>query len=454
MAQLHLKHNSKIAIIGAGPAGAFFAYFARKIAVEKRMNVSITIFDGKDFTRLGPVGCNMCAGILSETLLNKLEEEGLSVPDERIQRRISGYYLQTQNDRLLLTHPKSTPRITTVFRGNGPRFHATDETISFDDFLLARVKSKGVEVISEPVKDILLAVDPERPVRVIYGDGYEFEADLVVGAFGVNSALLKRLSNYSPPKVLRTCQAEIYLGQRYIRETIGNNICTFRLGIKGMRFAAFVPKSDYITVTVVCENDASRDDLLRFLGHPEVRGWLPNSFKLPEQLCVCFPRIPIKAARNPFDDRFVIIGDASFSRYFKNGIESAYLTAKLAAETAFKLGISKDAFQKGYFKQAKKQIIRDNFYGRLLLKIDSVLSKSSILSEAHLKLASPEDALSEDSSAGVQIRSILWNMLTGNIPYKAIFFQSLKPALQLKLSLSIGHIIFKRAFRWILKIAH
>lgn len=446
MAQLHLQHNSKIAIIGAGPAGAFFAHFARKIAIKKNMGISITIFDGKDFTRRGPTGCNMCAGVLSETLLSKLEYEGLSVPDERIQRRISGYYLQTQTDGLLLSHPTGMPRITTVFRGNGPRFNSTDEAISFDDFLLAHVKSGGVEVISEPVKDILPAVDPQKPIRVIYGDGYEFEADLVVGAFGVNSALLKKFSSYEPPEVLRTCQAEIHLGQDYIRETMGDNICTFRLGIRGIRFAAFVPKSDYITVTVVCKDDASKDDLLRILEHPAVLKWLPDDFELPEHFCICFPRIPITASRNPFADRFVIIGDASFSRYFKNGIESAYLTAKLAVESAFELGISEDAFREGYFKRAKKQIIRDNFYGRLLFKIDSVLSKSTMLSEAHLTLAS------QNNSSGIRIRNILWNTLTGNIPYRAIVFQSLNPILQLKLLLSIWHITFKRASQWILGV--
>ena len=444
---MHLKNNSKIAIIGAGPAGAFFAHFARKIAIEKKMNVSITIFDGKDFTRLGPAGCNMCAGILSETLLKRLEDEGLSVPDERIQRRIAGYYLQTQTDRLLLTHPGGKPRITTVFRGNGPRFHATDETISFDDFLLTNVKAADVAVISEPVKDILPADDGQKPARIMYGDGYEFDADLIVGAFGVNSTLLKKFGNYKPPKFLRTCQAEIYLGRDYIRETMGDNICTFRLGMKGIRFAVFVPKSDYITVTVVCKGDASKDDLLRILTHPTVSGWFPDDFKLPEHFCFCFPRIPITAARHPFADRFVIIGDASFSRYFKNGIESAYLTAKLAAETAFELGISENAFREGYFKGARKQIIRDNFYGRLLLKIDSVLSKSAMLSQAHLKLAS------QNNGPGVQMRNILWNMLTGNSPYRAIFFQSLNPTLQLKLSFSIWHIIFKRAFQWILRRA-
>jgi len=447
MTQLHLKDNSKIAIIGAGPAGTFFAHFARKIAIEKKLNVSITIFDGKDFIRRGPTGCNMCAGVLSETLLNKLEDEGLSVPDERIQRRISGYYLQTQTGRLLLTHPMGkSQQIATVFRGNGPRFHSADGTISFDDFLLAHVKSEGVKVISEPVKDVLLTVDSQKPVRVIYGDGYEFEADLVVGAFGVNSALLKKISNYKPPEVLRTCHAEIYLGQHYIRETMGDNICTFRPEIKGVQFVVFVPKFDYITVTVVCKGDASKDDLLRILEQLTACGWLPDSFTLPEQFCVCFPRLPITAARNPCADRFVIIGDASFSRYFKNGIESAYITAKLAAETAFELGISEDAFRKGYFKRAKKQIVKDNFYGRLLFKIDSMLSKSAMLSEAHLKLAS------RDNKTGVRMQNILWNMLTGNTSYRAIFFQSLYPTLQLKLSLSIWQAIFKRALQWILRM--
>ena len=72
-----LKDGSKIAIIGGGPAGSFFAHFAQKWALKRGTDVSITIFDGKDFLQRGPKGCNLCAGIIAESLNQKMKEETL-----------------------------------------------------------------------------------------------------------------------------------------------------------------------------------------------------------------------------------------------------------------------------------------------------------------------------------------------------------------------------------------
>lgn len=145
---LRLQNGAKIAVIGAGPAGTFFADFASQLAEERGFRVSITLFDGKDFTMEGPTGCNLCAGVISETLVKRLEERGIVIPDERVQRRIEGYHLWGRAGGLLLRHRKGEKRITTVFRGNGPRFSGQSGNISFDDYLLERVKRKGIQVFS------------------------------------------------------------------------------------------------------------------------------------------------------------------------------------------------------------------------------------------------------------------------------------------------------------------
>ena len=49
-----LEDNSKIAIIGGGPAGSFFAYFVLKNAEQKGIKVDVTIFEGKSFCQKGP----------------------------------------------------------------------------------------------------------------------------------------------------------------------------------------------------------------------------------------------------------------------------------------------------------------------------------------------------------------------------------------------------------------
>ena len=142
--------------------------------------------------------------------------------------------------------------------------------------------------------------------------------------------------------------------------------------------------------------------------------------------------ITVSPAKKPFTDRMVLIGDASYSRHYKNGIESAFLTARLAAEAAIFYGVSASSFKKHYFKRAKKLIIRDNTYGRLLFFINDLISSVPILTQSHLSLAKKPGKTGPPQ----KIRQILWNMFTGNISYRDIFKISLDLSLQLSLLLN------------------
>ena len=98
MRELKLRNGSRIAIIGGDPAGTFFAHFALKLARQKGLEVIVTIFDGKNFVRQGPPGCNMCAGVISETLLARLEEERLQAQRAVIEAEKANDLLSAQKD--------------------------------------------------------------------------------------------------------------------------------------------------------------------------------------------------------------------------------------------------------------------------------------------------------------------------------------------------------------------
>jgi hypothetical protein len=136
----------------------------------------------------------------------------------------------------------------------------------------------------------------------------------------------------------------------------------------------------------------------------------------------------------------VIIGDASCTRYYKNGIESAFKTAQLAAETAIHRGISKAAFKRGYFSQARKQIIWDNFFGKVLFGVYNFVYESSFFSEVLMRVAIKEETHGKSS----QLKRVLWNMYTGNTPYSTIFIQFLNPFLQWKLIVETVKFFFIR----------
>ncbi len=429
---LFLKNGSKIAIIGGGPAGSFFAHFALKYAKEMGIDVSIRIFDRKSFCQRGPRGCNMCAGVISENLFNKLDEEGINVAQYCVQRKIEYYCFQTQDDGVFLHHPipGHVPRIVTVFRGNGPMQSPHEGNISFDDFLLNHVKKQGVEIVFEIVKELKLSPNEGDPVKVIFGEEdsrKEFEADLVVGAFGVNTGMMEKVAymdfGYKPPKTVRTCQCEIMLSPEYIEKTFGNNVFVFALGKKELKFASITPKADYVTVNLVGKQDLTRNNLIDFLSHHAVRKLMPKDWEIPESFCMCISKIPVTYAKQPYADRIVILGDASISRTYKSGIESAFNMAKLSAYSAFKYGVSERAFMNGYFKPAKRLLARDNLYGIMMLKINDYISSQRQIANTHIRIIKSN----KDKKTAGRINEILWNMLTGNAPYKEIFYKAINP---------------------------
>ncbi|MDI6783701.1 MAG: hypothetical protein QME64_06350 [bacterium] len=432
---LKLTNNSKIAIIGAGPAGSFFANFAYHLALEQGIAVEITIFDGKNFLNPGITGCNMGAGVISETLLDKMKYAEIILPENKIQKRIAGYILHTDTTSFRLTHPKGKKNIVTVFRGIGPLYCSTADNVSFDDFLLRHVAEHKVKIIPEAVQEIMLPKKPEEPVQLFYGKPNtptQFPADLVVGAYGLNSRMLDKFAQlqfgYIPPKTLITVQAEIPLPAEYIAEKFQDYIYAFVIRCGDIRFGTIIPKQEYVTVSLVGYHDLDHKAIREFLRHPKVEPYFPKQWKPPDRYCFCRPPIATTPSINPFTNRLVLIGDASFSRYYKNGFESAFDTAKLAAECAFNYGISAEIFERGYYLPAKQTIIKDYKYGTLLYRLNDIICHRSILAQTTAEVVNTSP-LNQDKQA-VQLHRLLWSLFTGTVPYQRIFFDALKPAFQ------------------------
>ena len=436
--RIHLKDNSNIAVIGGGPAGSFFAHFALLYAKQLGIKISVTIFEKRDFTKKGAKGCNMSAGVLSETLINKLSEQNIRLPSACIQQEIDGYFLQVHEYGIPLhyPYPPHKTKIVTVFRGSGPRFANYDISKSFDHFLLEHAQELGADVIPHTVTNIQIPKDPKNPVKLTYGDEVskaEYAADLVVGAFGVNSDTLYELNklgfDYVPPQTVQTCIMDIYPTRTVNNTLYGKNIYVFSLGSKFIKFAAFVPKGDFLTICLVGKKDMDKAQLHAFLNQPKIQEMLPKDWDDPKKRCVCFPSIPLNHAKHPYTNRLVIIGDAGISRTYKNGIDSAFTTAQLAAKTAFERGVSENDFAEGYFKPAKRLLGRDNVYGNIILMANDIISQQRHIVSNHIKYMSEHP----DSWGTRQMNEVLWNTVTGNATYKNIFFKSINPRLLLSL---------------------
>ncbi len=442
---MKLRDGDRIAVIGAGPAGTFFSFLASEIAARLGLKVSITIFDGKDFEQPGPPGCNMCAGVISETLAEKLHQIGLSPPGDRIQVEVENYLLCTPYYNISLYKRRRRFPIHTVYRGNGPRDRTSTENVSFDDYLLDKCRARDVAVIPEMISDLVRPNEESQPVTLKYGaNGQLFSAELVVIACGLNTRLLVRLQelgfHYKPPKTVHTCQAEIQLPEDFMRDKIAQGITTFALEKGNTRFAAFTPKQQHLTLSVIGKRDVSPEDLLEVLEDPRIKEDFLQGLPAGDRFCFCRPKIAISAARHVYTDRFVVIGDAAFSRYYKNGIESAFDTARAAATCALEKGISAQAFRRYYMTRQTKTVKYSSNYGKLLFRFYDLIFRSHLLSAGVVSLlAHPRRGYSSR-----QMATVLWSIFTGNVSYRKILRRILNPRIQARLALETTRVTLRK----------
>jgi len=426
---LQLKDGSKVAVIGGGPTGAFFSIFVLKMAKMIDLDLSVTIFDSKDFSKDGPAGCNRCGGIISELLVQTLAVEGISLPDSVVRRGIHSYRLHTPEGYVSITTPHYERTIATVSRGGGPKGLAGHDKESFDGFLMSQAIGEGA--LHEAIRIDTIGLKGDRPV--LFSQGKELaDFDLVVGAFGVNSTAGKMTEalgfGYQEPKVVTAAICELVMDADIVTERFGNSIHLFLLPDSELKFAALIPKGPYVTLCILGK-ELSSDQVAGFLENPVVKKVLPDPIKYSIP-CRCLPKMNVAAPKVPCMDRVVMCGDAGSTRLFKDGLGAAYLMGKAAAKTAIFDGVGRAHFQASYLP-VYKSIVHDNLFGKMLYLFIDIFRKQPFLTRAMLDVVHREQ--SDESRTRKTLSTILWDMFTGNERYKAVFTRALHPAMHLDL---------------------
>jgi len=152
--ELKLTDGSRVAVMGGGPAGSFFSYFLLDMAKRAGLDIHVDIYEPRDFTVPGPPGCNMCGGIVSESLVQNLATEGIILPPTVVQRGIDSYVLHTDQGSVQIDTPLYEKRIGAVYRGPGPRGLKEFKWGSFDGHLQSLAVSKGAQVIRARVEQV------------------------------------------------------------------------------------------------------------------------------------------------------------------------------------------------------------------------------------------------------------------------------------------------------------
>lgn len=417
--------------MGGGPAGSFFAYFLLDMARRAGLQLGIDIYEPRDFSIPGPAGCNMCGGILSESLVQSLAAEGICLPETVVQRGIDSYTLHMDVGSVQIETPVHERRIAAIHRGSGPRGLKDVKWHSFDGYLQGLAVERGARVIRSRVDQV--CIKEGRPHVGVPGDAPR-AYDLLAVTTGVNTNALQLFEplGYSPPKTTKTLIREYYLGESLINRHLGSSMHVFLLNLPRLEFAALIPKGDYVTACLLGE-EIDAPLVQSFFDSPEVRAVMAPDWQSAETACQCSPRINVTGVARPYGDRLIFLGDCGVTRLYKDGIGAAYRSAKVAAATAIFQGISADDFRKHYLP-ACRAVALDNNIGKFIFWFARIQQKQRHDRLGIMKMISDEQHAPLKSR---RMSTVMWDMFTGSASYRDIFLTTLHPLFILKLGWSV-----------------
>ncbi len=287
-----LPDRAAVGIIGAGPAGSFFALHLQEMLKGSGRSVRITLFDRKSFDDSGPSGCNMCAGAIGKQMAGKIQGIGLPLDERVIQRIADGYEIHGRDFSVNVLNPERGT-IYTVFRGGGP-VASPGERRSFDQFLLDAAVSRGAEFLHERVESRRAHPGGFR-VRTAEGNSRDF--DFLVGAFGVNSAITKMLCTRVRPAAHVAHGSGRVAGRQRIHHGQAWQPDPYR-----PRPGKGDPLSRDHAEKQLPHPDGNRrirpdrESRARADGKSHPAASAPSRAKV---LCHCHPKVPVGTARNP-----------------------------------------------------------------------------------------------------------------------------------------------------------
>jgi len=403
----------KIVIIGGGPGGTACALALHKMATEKSLEIQITVLEGKEFDLERQH--NQCVGVLSPPLPSLLENS-LDVPFPRdiCVGNIDRYILVSAGEKVTL-HDKGEPSVAV-------------RRVQFDAYMIEQVLNRNIKVFPYRAVDLEFHDDSV----IVFTENESVEADVVVGAFGLDdgaAAMFSRTTPYRQPQHLDSIIVNLP-NDHFDQDEYGTSIHAFLPSNRRIEFGAITPKCDHLTINIAGKKVDAR--LMRsFLDLTEVdevlygKNYARDSNTYDHNYYK--GRFPRSSARGCYGDRYVMVGDASgLVRAFKGkGATTAVQTAIRAADTIVNHGNSAQAFNEHY-RSANLDIFQDLPYGRGMRLITLMMSNFGFMGIA-LRAARKSPAL----------QSALFGAVSGHLPYKEILGYVLDPSIVWDLMRSI-----------------
>jgi flavin-dependent dehydrogenase len=449
--QIPLGADSVVAVIGGGPAGAFFAIQLLRKASELGRRMRVLVFERRHQPAAGSIGgegdcwrgCNHCAGGISPKLVEVLRRLNLDLPEAVIQSRIRNLTIQGYWKNIHIEVPEGREMLS-VFRGSRPSRRG-DPQQNLDGFLLQAAQGAGAELIGGDVIKTGRSANG-KPVITYRRSGFEasLEADLLVFAAGVNAkpglraednpmfrAVQQMLPDFRPPRLRRALIFEMEL-EPGKPPWLEEELYYVEYGSKSLplEMSSLVPKRGFITAVLVgksvdlaVEPAASRAIMNQFLELPQIRKLVPPRTQL-RLACACSPSMVVGSARNPFGHRVAVIGDMVTARLYKDGLLSAQQTAQALAEAVLEGGVDEGSLRRHY-GPVVRQFCRDNRYAAMVFLLHRVVFSSSVLSRLLYQAVLTERKNTPAPQRNLE--KILWRIASGDDRYEQVFRSMMRP---------------------------
>lgn len=397
-----LRDGGTAVVVGGGPGGTAAAIALKQEAARLGRSIRVVIMEGKEFS--SGRQHNQCAGVLSPPIDHILADElGVPFPMHLCQRAIDEYVLHTS-------------RLDIVLNGAGESSYAL-RRVQFDAYMLETARQHGVEVL--PIRFADLEIYPDR--AVIYTESYPLEADVVIGAFGLDegsAAIFQRAVGYHPPQWLNSVVTKYHPQEGDLKQ-FGGRIHVFLPTDPAIEFGAVTPKGNHLVINIAgTKVDAALMD--RFFALPEVKRVLPSMTDAarlnPRDLTYFKGRFPCGLAKGYSGDRYIMVGDAAgLVRAFKGkGVTSAIQTGIRAARIIVREGISAEAFQS--YQRANRDILEDLPYGVAMRWLTIFASQTGLMNVA-IRAA----------NHNVDLRLAFFDAVSAHRPYNEVVRRLLAP---------------------------